>query len=231
MKRLLNFYLPLFLSGLLIVASVTYWQYKKPTTVLALTTTASLTQSTWNDAGAATTAFFSVVPNAVVSTGSDPANSFFRFTMPANPGGGVISQVTLDAACNANGFGINGVGYDIHKVTQTGWVESTMTWNKYDGTNNWATPGGDYSGTIINTIPSNPCGGLAVYFHSDIMGGAATNPLTLNWGDQVDLVITGHTNAAGSLGMDGRPSPTNPPTLTITYTVVATSDALFFAGD
>jgi len=38
---------------------------------------------------------------------------------------------------------------DLHRVTQP-WVESSVTWNKYDGVNSWASSGGDFDATIID---------------------------------------------------------------------------------
>lgn len=34
-----------------------------------------------------------------------------------------------------------------YRLTQS-WTESSVTWNKYDGVNNWATAGGDYNSTV-----------------------------------------------------------------------------------
>jgi RHS repeat-associated protein len=47
-----------------------------------------------------------------------------------------------------------------------GWTETGATWNTYDGTNPWATPGGDYNATpewttTVGTVSS----GSAVYWH------------------------------------------------------------------
>jgi hypothetical protein len=36
-------------------------------------------------------------------------------------------------------------GFQIFRLTRTNWGETTATWNKYDGTNNWTTAGGDFS--------------------------------------------------------------------------------------
>src|ERR1039457_6094201 len=121
------------------------------------TTTASLTQSTWNAHAAPTSVAFAWLANAVAAVAviTDPNSStmWLRFAMPANPGGATITKVTLDAACNANGYGVNGVGYEIHKMTRGTWVETTATWNNYNTGLAWTTPGGDYNATVVNTIP------------------------------------------------------------------------------
>jgi parallel beta-helix repeat protein len=48
---------------------------------------------------------------------------------------------------------------DVHRVTQS-WVESSATWNKYDGTHNWASAGGDFDATVIasTTLAGEPTG-------------------------------------------------------------------------
>jgi len=38
----------------------------------------------------------------------------------------------------------NMTGY-FNRLTRTNWTEAGVTWNKYDGTNNWTTAGGDYT--------------------------------------------------------------------------------------
>ena len=49
---------------------------------------------------------------------------------------------------------------DVHRVTQS-WVESSATWNKYDGTHNWASAGGDFDATVIasTTLAGTGTGG------------------------------------------------------------------------
>lgn len=43
----------------------------------------------------------------------------------------------------------NGADYEIHRITQSLWTEAGVTWDKYDGTNNWTTPGGDINSPIV----------------------------------------------------------------------------------
>jgi hypothetical protein len=44
-----------------------------------------------------------------------------------------------------------GATYTANRVTRAAWTEAA-TWNKYDGTNNWTTPGGDYTATNAATV-------------------------------------------------------------------------------
>ena len=51
-------------------------------------------------------------------------------------------------------------GFTIHRITQTAWTEGGATWNKYDGTNNWASTGGDFS---TPTVPYTGPSGLGIH--------------------------------------------------------------------
>jgi hypothetical protein len=43
----------------------------------------------------------------------------------------------------------------LHRVAQPAWTENGVTWNAYDGVNDWASPGGDYSTPAVPfTFPS-----------------------------------------------------------------------------
>src|SRR6185369_10930182 len=186
------------------------------------TTTASCTLNTWNDAGAPNNDFDE---SSVVIVAWDPAHALLKFAMPADPGSATITAVKFFFYVDPpNGTGINTEGYRIHQLTQTGWTESG-TWNKYDGTNNWTTAGGDYSATVINTIPTNPTGGNAAYGSIDI-GAGATNPLTINWGDTVHLLVKTVTDTiSGTLAMQSRASA-HPPYLEVTYIVPSFSPSV-----
>jgi hypothetical protein len=45
-----------------------------------------------------------------------------------------------------------GIAAKIYRLTQTNWTEAGCTWNKYDGTTDWTTPGGDYDLTTPTPI-------------------------------------------------------------------------------
>lgn len=55
--------------------------------------------------------------------------------------------------------GNNPVGLDVRarRLTQAGWTELGSTWDKYDGTNNWTTAGGDSTSNdaATATIPAS----------------------------------------------------------------------------
>jgi len=73
--------------------------------------------------------------------------SLVQFDLSSIPSGSKISSATLKiyygfwATNNPSGR-----TYWAYRVTQS-WTEGGVTWNKHDGTNNWATQGGDYTTT------------------------------------------------------------------------------------
>ena len=68
-----------------------------------------------------------------------------KFDFSALPDGAVISAATLSIYYNYTSTDPVGRTYWAYEITQTGWTELGSTWNKYDGTNNWDTAGGDYT--------------------------------------------------------------------------------------
>jgi hypothetical protein len=62
--------------------------------------------------------------------------------------GAIINSATLSLYYYASGGNPPaGRTYWAYRLTQTAWTEAGVTWNKYDGTNNWAAAGGDYTTT------------------------------------------------------------------------------------
>ena len=69
-------------------------------------------------------------------------NAILKFDFSALPAGAIINSATLSVYKDTDSASINFFAY---RLTQTAWTELGSTWNKYDGTNNWATAGGDYT--------------------------------------------------------------------------------------
>lgn len=139
--------------------------------------------------------------------GGSTRNGLIDFTM--STGSGTISKVTM--FLYSTGEIRSGGTHSVHQLTRTNWTQAGCTWNKYDGTNNWTTAGGDYSATVIYT--TGTISGTAGWVSFDIMGGSASNPLTLNWGDDVNLLVK---VATGTSEVD-YDAITNLPYLEITY--------------
>lgn len=81
--------------------------------------------------------------------------SLLKFDFTALPAGVAINSATL-SLYRYNYTGATGRTYWAYRLTQTGWTEGGVTWNKYDGTNNWTSAGGDYTATdgASQTVPA-----------------------------------------------------------------------------
>lgn len=148
-----------------------------------------------------------------------------NFTLPSLSG--VISDVKLYTYCYDVGSAQNTSKYiDIHQCLRN-WTEAGATWNKYDGTNYWTTAGcgsagNDYNSTIIDSI--NTISSANQWRTFVLMGTGADNPLTLNWGDTVNLFIkakedtTAHDVCELWRSKEYTADTTKRPYLEITYT-------------
>ncbi|MFZ5989419.1 MAG: DNRLRE domain-containing protein [Bacillota bacterium] len=81
-----------------------------------------------------------------------------KFDFSSLPSGATITSANVSCYywdyLNTSPAGLTAKFY---RLTQTGWTELGATWNKYDGTNAWASIGGDYTTTdgAAATIPSS----------------------------------------------------------------------------
>lgn len=108
--------------------------------------------------------------------------SIINFTLPFKDG--EISDVKL-FLYETGGYQNNNV--EIHQLTQTNWLEQEATWNKYNNANYWNSAGGDYGDTIIDSVISGEDYiGWTVWV---LQGDGADNPLTLRWGDEINLLL------------------------------------------
>ncbi|MGD9644439.1 MAG: DNRLRE domain-containing protein [Pirellulales bacterium] len=70
--------------------------------------------------------------------------SLLRFDVSGVPLGTAILQATLHLQITSSILASDDA-FTAYRLTQTGWTEDGVTWEKYDGSNNWSTAGGDYS--------------------------------------------------------------------------------------
>ncbi|MCB1130831.1 MAG: DNRLRE domain-containing protein, partial [Verrucomicrobiae bacterium] len=74
--------------------------------------------------------------------------SLLRFDLGALPTGSTLDAANLVLTVSGTfGGNPNGEAMNVYRLTQA-WTEGGVTWNNYDGTNPWATAGGDYNGTV-----------------------------------------------------------------------------------
>ena len=142
-------------------------------------------------------------------------NAFFRFTMSA--GSGSISDVKLYLYNVELGASLSA---DVQEMTTTDWVENQATYNIYKTGSNWTTSGGDFSATIIDTTAVTS---TSAWYNWVLMGTGATNPLTLDWSDVINIalrVIAGDTSGSQYANFATKEYATSGfrPYLEITYT-------------
>lgn len=157
-------------------------------------------------------------------------NALLNFTLASGTGtvtGVSINLYRLDAlgwSSNANS-----ATFDAHEITQTAWTETGATWNKYDGTNNWSSAGGDFSATIIDTAGAAT---NLTWLTLILMGTGSTNPLTLTWSNAINILIreaTGsNSRALGTPSREYITDTTKRPYVEITYTAGGGDTSSFF---
>ena len=139
-----------------------------------------------------------------------------HFTLPSDPGGTITD---VDVEIRVCLLYLSGKTVNVHELTQTAWDESTSCWNNYSTGNAWTSPGGDFDSTIISTVNI-----ASVASHTlPVMGDSATNPLTLDWGDDLHLLLQAtNETSKGMSYIDSKEATTGgtkiSPYLTITYT-------------
>ena len=75
-----------------------------------------------------------------------PIRPLLRYGLSGLPAGSTINSTTL-TFYPGDGVLPGGSTFNLYRITQEAWTEAGATWNKYDGTNNWTTAGGDYTVT------------------------------------------------------------------------------------
>lgn len=165
------------------------------------TTSTYSVADTWISAHATTTNYGTATTIIVGDVGGgDRGRLLFRFTLPADPGGGqVISKIELKIFQHAS----NGTAAITHNVygpstaDSTGWVESQTTWNIAATSNNWTVAGAasDFNTTVIESFVSTSTNENNTYFTIEIQGAGADNPLSLDWGDTINLMVRAPSGA------------------------------------
>jgi autotransporter-associated beta strand protein len=131
--------------------------------------------------------------------------SLLRFDLSALPTGSTLSAASLTLTVSGT-FGGNpgGESMNIHRLTQS-WTEGGVTWNHYDGTNTWASAGGDYDASVRATSTANPGVGGSIAW--DVTGLAQewasnTHPnhglIVINSGSTNGLHFASKENGNGS---------------------------------
>ncbi len=143
-----------------------------------------------------------------------------EFTMPSDPGTNTVTDVVLYYGLNTTNTANRIVG--AYQILRTDWAYNQATWNIYKTGSNWTTAGAfgagtDYNSSVLDTQVIN--GASGDYFGWVLMGTGSTNPLTLDWDDDVDVVIrhTSYTNDLNYIYFNSSNAPTTIPYVEITY--------------
>ena len=141
-----------------------------------------------------------------------------RFDLDAIPTGVQIHSATLQL----RQFNINAPGQVfVHRLTRD-WVEGTKngggagdgaSWNTYDGTNAWTTPGGDFDSTVY---------GMGSLSSSNVQPTLDIAPLVQEWvsgrAPNYGMILVADSNVRNAgLAASGTNNPPDRPQLTISY--------------
>jgi len=146
----------------------------------------------------------------------EAVRTLIHFTLPS--GSGTISDVKLYLYIQSKGNYADQLVGEIHELSRTNWVETEVTWNEYSSGNSWTSAGGDYVATIIDS--NSDLNVEDVWRSWVLMGTGASNPLTLDWEDDVHLLLKddGEDDSSGSfVSIDDEDYGSNKPYLEITY--------------
>lgn len=85
---------------------------------------------------------------AIQTGGSQPRRGLLEFDITSIPASSNVSSAILSLWVETV---VTNDTLAIHRVTQA-WTETGSTWNKYNGTDNWASAGGDFAVTASATF-------------------------------------------------------------------------------
>lgn len=167
-----------------------------------------------------------IVCNRAASDVNGNQRPVISFTIPSIPeSGAVITSIKMYLYKYYDVSGWNCPAAEAHESSRADWVESEVTWNSYKSGFAWTTAGGDFSATIISLTTSPLSQGSYGWEEWILQGTGATNPLSKNWGDSIDLFLkyptwtSGLDGIAGWYTKDYTTDPTLCPKLIITYSV------------
>jgi hypothetical protein len=88
----------------------------------------------------------------VKGTTGDIKRALFQFDLTTIPSNSIIDSASFSLFMWKNNSSTDPVS--VQRLTRS-WTESGVTWNRYDGTNNWTSSGGDFNSTIYaSAFPS-----------------------------------------------------------------------------
>src|SRR5688572_11446035 len=92
-----------------------------------------------------------ITAGADANVTNDSYRIYLGYDLTGIPAGSVITSVSLALTLKDRGSEHSDTT-NLHRITAAGPIaESGLNWNRYDNTNNWATPGGDYDPTVLTS--------------------------------------------------------------------------------
>lgn len=172
---------------------------------------------------------FGASPRAWVGTDQQNAQrTLLRFTLGGSANATVMT-CTLSVQADVVQAPLPG---HVLRVTQSGWTETGATWNRYDGTTPWTTPGGDVDGA--SGIPFTPPAAAGPFAFPDLT--ALCQDAIAARGGQLDLLIRSDMETPGApphqwsfVTSHDTASSAMPPELTVSLLPVCDTTATFSA--
>jgi len=87
-------------------------------------------------------------PLKVKGTSGDLKRALLFFDISSIPANAIVDSAMFSLYCNNNNSTVDLLG--VYRLTRA-WTNTGATWNRYDGTNNWTTAGGDFNATARAT--------------------------------------------------------------------------------
>ena len=183
----------------------------------------------WLDKNAPTTNRNSLNLRVGDQGGSDGARSILTFTMPADPGGGVvIDSIVFKMKMQQVGGG-SSISIDMYSSKSspaTIFDETTSTWNNYSTGNAWTAAGAlsDFDTDIRDTTTVVPADD-ETYLSWVLVGTGATNPATLTWGETFTVLMRSPSSLALQFDFYRRETTgtVSDPKVEVTYSAAATT--------
>jgi hypothetical protein len=163
--------------------------------------------------------------------------SYLGFDLTGIPMGAFITNVTLALTIVDSGgpFNTGTRAIELHEITAAGPINESLTWNGYDGVNNWVTPGGDFAAAVLSSRSDNISSGVQTWLSTPAFVAAAQSALS---GDgRLEMILLSPTAEAETFSYRGWAqnedgTVANRPLLSVEYTLVPepTSAALLGLG-
>ncbi len=155
--------------------------------------------------------------DAIRTSGGTPRRRMLlKFDLSSIPAGALINSAVITFTARVTFTGVN---VSIYRLTQS-FTELGATWNKYDGSSNWASAGGDFDSSAYSTVnPGSLTDGTKVPFTITSLVQAWASGSTNNG------MLVKVSDEAGSADLRGLPAYSsddstadNRPLLVIDYT-------------